>query len=983
MPKDNQTDPRKLFVVRYLPWVLGGIMFIVYAVTLNHWVTLMNITQVAAVSGWMWQPQIYNPLSFLATLPFRIIPVADVPIAMNLLSAAFAAATLGILARSVALLPHDRTEMERLRERSDFSFLTGWVAWIPPIATVIFIGFQFTFWEHATSFTNESLQLLWASVIIWQLLEYRLDELEIRLYVAAFLYGSGMADNWALVGFLPVFLVMIIWLRGTSFFNIYFLGRMVLYGVLGLLAFLILPILAKMTQSYPISIWEALKPNLALQWRAVHLISISDVRHCLALISLTSFLPALLMSIRWSSTFGDSSRMGASLVQYLMHLISIIFLGAMSWVLLDPPLSPHALLASTGLPGAGLTFYYVVALCIGYYSGYVLLVFGQPPVPTRRNRRPEGALPKGMMWLCPVITFLTLAGILITTGLLIGKNLRPIQAVNDNSLLKFAENSTHNLPHSRTILLCDSDNPAQNQPIRAYLVQAMLAHQNRALDYPVVDTSSLVWPGYHIYLHKHFPSFWPQTFVTNQTPVTPLQTFTLLKQLSKTNSLYYLNPSYGYYFEQFYQEPHGLVYELKSFSETEVLPPPISQDVVKENDSFWSEVASSAGPQLLADMKPFDPADFPGILGKLMARLHVAAENNPNAIEAGSYYSRGMTTFGVYEQRSGELEKAAGLFKKAIEFNTNNIVAEVNLAFNKDLREGAPLAIDLARTTTDRFGKYHNWNEVLNANGPFDETSFCFENGVWFMQTALMRQAAVLFNRVRQLVPDNLASRLFLAQIYNLYRQPDSALEALHDPLTRPFRFALTEFNSTELNVLAAASYFQKNDNAAAAKLLEAEIKRHPDNDMLLLVSAQAFNMRGMYTNALEVINEKLERTPNDPTWVFGKGYVSLQLGKYDVAITNLSRILESDPTNASALFNRGVAYFQTTRLDAARADFLRFQTLYTNNLQIAYGLGEIAWRKHDTNELVRNYHVIIANAPTNTPDLKLIRERLSQFNVK
>src|SRR5262249_45980847 len=154
--------------------------------------------------------QFYYPLSFLATLPIRLIPASHVPLAMNLLSAFFAAATLAVLARSVALLPHDRTEMERLRERSDFSFLTGWVAWIPPIVAVIIAGFQFTFWEHATSFSNESLQLLWVAVIVWQMLEYRMDELESRLYVVAFLYGSGISENWALSGFVPVFLTMLV-----------------------------------------------------------------------------------------------------------------------------------------------------------------------------------------------------------------------------------------------------------------------------------------------------------------------------------------------------------------------------------------------------------------------------------------------------------------------------------------------------------------------------------------------------------------------------------------------------------------------------------------------------------------------------------------------------------------------------------------------------------------------------------------------------
>ena len=93
------------------------------------------------------------------------------------------------------------------------------------------------------------------------------------------------------------------------------------------------------------------------------------------------------------------------------------------------------------------------------------------------------------------------------------------------------------------------------------------------------------------------------------------------------------------------------------------------------------------------------------------------------------------------------------------------------------------------------------------------------------------------------------------------------------------------------------------------------------------------------------------------------------------------------ETNNPSALFNRGVAFFKTGRLDSARADFVQFQALYTNNLQvnlqIAYGLGEIAWRQHDTNEAIRNYKFILSSAPTNIPDLKAVQERLSQLNGK
>ena len=60
----------------------------------------------------------------------------------------------------------------------------------------------------------------------------------------------------------------------------------------------------------------------------------------------------------------------------------------------------------------------------------------------------------------------------------------------------------------------------------------------------------------------------PDTFNAADTnSVSPLQLVILLTTLAKTNELYYLHPSFGYYFEQFYLEPHGLVYRLKTLPE--------------------------------------------------------------------------------------------------------------------------------------------------------------------------------------------------------------------------------------------------------------------------------------------------------------------------------------------------------------------------------------------------------------------------------
>ena len=111
-------------------------------------------------------------------------------------------------------------------------------------------------------------------------------------------------------------------------------------------------------------------------------------------------------------------------------------------------------------------------------------------------------------------------------------------------------------------------------------------------------------------------------------------------------------------------------------------------------------------------------------------KFHVPREPDPMAVLAGVFYSRSLDFWGVELQRAGELEKAAAHFDTALKLNPDNVVAQINLQFNKTLRAGGAAAVDLSKATTDQFGKYRTWSEVMNANGPFDEPSFCFENGV-------------------------------------------------------------------------------------------------------------------------------------------------------------------------------------------------------------------------------------------------------------
>jgi len=970
MTTQRRTDPRKNFAPRFLPWLLTVAPFAFYCFTLNRWVSLFNLGSVAKISGWTWQPEIVNPILFLVTYPFRWLPAPQIPLALNVFSAVCAALTLGLLARSVALLPHDRTDAQRRREHSDFSFLTIRSAWLPPVLAALVCGLQLMFWEHATNWTGEMFDLLLFASVIWLLLEYRLDEREWRLFLASVVYGAGMADNWAMVGFFPAFIAAIIWIRGFSFFDLRFLGRMALCGLAGMSVSLLLPLLVVISGKVPVTFWETLKLSLVPQYNVLILYfycCLHPPQHLEFLALLLAYLiPVFVLAIRWKSGFGDHSQIGLATTSFLFHLAYATFLVLGVWMAFDPPFSSRHL----GLGSPSLTLHYLSALSIGYFSGYFLLVFGKDPSSRLPLPKPPAAQYLNPLVIVSVWVFAAAAA----TGL-IYRNTPQIRAANDDTFPKYASFVEENLPRSGGILLSDD-------PSRLFLVEAALARDGRTKDFLPLDTQSLNWPYYTRFLHNKFPHKWPELVsATDVKPLNPIGLIGALNMLAKSNELYYLHPSFGYYFEQFYPEPHGLVYKLKTLPEDSLLPPLPDKNQIAGNEAFWSRAETQAFAPIIRAVMPPDP-NAPCSWGERLLNLfHVPREQNQNAILAGLIYSRSLDFWGVQLQRAHELEKAAAAFTLAKELNPDNVVAQVNLQFNQSLRAGKSVPVDPAKATRDQFGKYHDWNEVVNANGPFDEPGFCLAEGIIMAaQNRYFRQAAVTFARVRELAPDNLVARLWLGQIYVLSHLPDRALEALRDPLEQPEKFSLAKTNATELSVIAAAAYFLKNDSARGTHLLETEIALHPEDTNLLNATVLAYLNHGLFTNALVIIDRQLKLAPNDPDWLFNRGNVSFQLKAYDDAIAAFTRVLATLTNNPTVLFNRALACLNSGKLDAARADYKTLQHSLTNSFQVAWGLGEIAWRQRDTNEAIRNYKLYLANANTNTEEATNVMQRLREL---
>src|SRR5439155_3270099 len=100
MATEPEVVEERKFVRAILPWMIAAGVFLVYLVTLNHFVTFSSLFQVGRTAGWLWQPELFAPLSWLVTYPFRWLPAEKVPLALNLFSAVCAALSLALLARS-------------------------------------------------------------------------------------------------------------------------------------------------------------------------------------------------------------------------------------------------------------------------------------------------------------------------------------------------------------------------------------------------------------------------------------------------------------------------------------------------------------------------------------------------------------------------------------------------------------------------------------------------------------------------------------------------------------------------------------------------------------------------------------------------------------------------------------------------------------------------------------------------------------------
>lgn len=965
MTNGPTTNQKRHFALNWLPWLLGAGVFALYAVTANHalptvsdWTAFLQQPPLAlSYSGDSFSPQIFAPVLYVVTWPIRLLPQHLIPIAFNFFSVLCGAFALGQLARAVALLPHDRTRDQRERETSRHALLRLSLAWLPPVLATVVCALSLSVWEHGTNGTAEMFDLVLFAYVVRSLLEYRLDESEDRLLRTAFVFGAAITNNLAMIAFLPLFIVALIWTRKIAFFNLKFLARMAGCGLVGLLFYLVLPIIGSLSAGSSMSFWELLTTNVMGQ----KFVLASFPRNTILLLSLTSILPVFLFSIKWSSQFGDPSRIGAVITTIMFHLCHIVLLLACLWMTLDPDFSPR----QVGYGLAFLPLYFLAALSIGYYSGYLLLI--SQPTPDRY--REPSAIAKAIQLSTAAVLFFLLVAV---PAVLIHRNLPQIRLSNGPLQTQFASHLAENLPPSGIILSDD--------PYRLSLIKYWLRQQGRAKEYTLLCSQWLPQPDYQKYLKRLYPSWSAPEISADQKEIPAATLAALIEKLGREQPVTYLHPSFGYYFEKFDSVPAGLVIRLIPHSTNSLVAPSLSAEVIAANEKDWLAMSN----EITTTVAPFvphqDPNQRPAFPESLYRQLGLKPLKSRVARDLGAYYSRGLVNWAVELQRAGDYKSAVGHYELAQRLNPKNIVAEVNLAFNKKYQSGKALDLDLDRPIEEILGESRSWDQALNLNGPYDTPGLSFAQGYLFARGNLIRQAAQSFERARQQATNDISSRLWLGQINLNQNFPDRTIEMVKEIRRIAQRLPNLNSNLNDLFTLEAAAYLTKNQDSVADQIITTNLANHPEDFNLLASACKAYADNGRHSNALAINARMLKLAPTNVACWINQGCFQIEIPDYPAAIASFDQAVNLETNNYRAILYRGMAQLRAEKIDGALKDYETVQRQYPNEPSVDYGLGEIAYRHQDTNTAIRYYESYLTNAPSQTAEAKMVSTRLDEL---
>ena len=1027
----DNSNPLKSFAATRLPWAVALGSLVLYLTTLHSWISFASLPAVSDVGGWNDLSQSVAPLLYLLTVPLKLLPASMVPMAMNVLAALFGALTLAMLARSVVLLPHDRTKEQRQREQSAHSLLSLQSNWMPALFAAMVCGLQLSFWQHATAGTGEMLNVLLFAFVIRCLLEYRIGHKTRWLTRAVLVYAMGITNNWGMVGFLPLFCIALLWTARMQLFREGLLLKLALNALAGLSLYLLLPVAAVLSGSGEYFL-DVLMANLGLQ--KSFLGSLFSQRLMVLVMASTAIFPLLLVSIRWPANFGDTNAAASAITTALLRLVHFLFLVVCIYVAFDHVVSPRKLVNLPQVTGIGapfLTFYYLGALSIGYFLGYLLLLSGKEEV--RKWQKPS-ELGKALNRSLHI--GLQVAALLVI-GVLAWRNVGTILANNKNDVTgTYAKWLADSLPTGKAILFTDNDMSPQSQ-----LLQAELARSKSRKQAMLIQTHRLASPDYQVRLAKRSNSHWPEPppEMLDAKRIDDLQILNMLYNVSNKTSIYYLHPSFGYYFEQFYLKPEKGIFRLLPYpSGAESLEKPaLTKDQVHANSTFAGIIE-----------KKFDA---------IAEESKQLRENQfLDSLIIMGWLSRNLNQRGVDLIRNNQSEAAEKLFLAACKTSRGspkgNVVAQANL---RQVNPESDYEFDeeLDRLIgNDELLAISRIDSTLKTYGPFDLTQACFQLGQNFARKTQIRQAYHELTRAAELAKTLPDPVFFIAEMFVSYELPDKAklfIERLAkmnevNPFTPEQQIKLVRL---ETGLLLAASgpdaaekylaerlkphmksisglhtmlafHLDHDQNAKALELLDTWLKDNP-NDLNTLTDkgqllsklkqydkaievyqsalklansqeesnltsmiAATYTEKGDFNSALKHIDDAINRTDAD-NFKFQKATIYMAMSLHGKAVTILDILLDDNSNHEEILLNRAESHMALKQYDLAKEDFSTLQSFAPNDPRSYYRLAQIAEAQNQNTEEFDNYTLFLKYVDRESvpaEELKRIETRMKQL---
>lgn len=946
----------KFFCRRFPVQVALG-MLLVYVLTLSHGLTQVSLALTAKVAGWDWQPISHAPVLWLVSFPLRWLPASLISPALNFISAVFAATTLGLLARSLELMPWPRP----------LETLAGWRR-LPVLLAVVVCGFQLSFWQEATAATGDMLDVLLLATVVWCLLEFRTSRHRRWLNASLLVWGLGLTQNWMLWLTLPLFGMALVVLLKEELLRPKTTLWMLALVLTGASAYAIEAMGNGLLPGSPWGVVEAwshsLKESYHLMrgiysqfWLLNRLVSLAVILFFLVP------LVACLVRLNDEET-GNKPSVDRFQIWLFRGLRGILLLLCL-WLALDPEIGPRQLVAQKlNLSLSMLSLDYLNGLAVGFLAGNLLLMIRnvrshhQPRHPQFGQRFEQGL---GRMMI-PVMLVLAAAMVLA----LVWRNASAIAQANRQPLAQYGELAWRSLPPGGGILLAD-------YPDKLAVFQAAQARHGGQPGWLTVNTQYLPDRCYREHLARQQPGPWCSA--THQNDLSPAEVLHLVGSLVQSNRVFYLHPSFGYLFEVYYLEPAGSVFEVKPFHTNSINPPALMAAQIAHNEKIWDEIAP-----WLESLQPGSVTAKSRPRFLIEKKLHLGAVISDQVGTLREWYSLSLNTWGVELQRNNHLPEAGRRFEQSMALNPNNWVARLNYYSNTNLQSGHVVSPMPGASVAGQVGSLTKLQTFINRLGPLDEPLFCQVFGNACLQGGLPRQAMRQFDRVRVLSGDALEPQFALAELYARCRLDQEAIQTmnqLHSDIKKSPEYPALD---ARLAGLAVNFWLAQTNLAAAREVVRSTCERHQENILVANAMAETSLQLVDFSAAERILTSVLRRQPDNLTAQVIWSDLLIQTRRASEAIPVLNRVL-SQTNSLPALFHRAAAHLAMTNASAALTDYLKLQKLPVNQALVNQGLATASLQQRDTNQAIHFLTLCLTNFPPNSSRWKNLRAQIDAIS--